>query len=293
ADLTWARIDAARARVRDGTFLGSLWVGPKDEAVGLASWDTPTELGRRITLYLAEGYRNAGAVRTFLARVISSEPGSPVLSIGDQIPQVDPAVQAEVLSPLGFFLVRRADMTFPADRAIPDEPPAALPPMRNLAASDEEAIAQLMARAYDDNPTEQALFAGRRDPLEDARDGAHMFLGEGLGEWLPSASFGVEENGRLIAATVVNDFHGPLLTEVMVEPAARRRGLATRLTRASVRAVRKRGIALLRLVVTTRNERAFRLYRATGWEVVPGSEGGVWLNLPAFGVPPPAGPTDG
>ena len=167
------------------------------------------------------GTATPGAVRTFVARVISSEPGSPVLSIGDQIPQVDPAVQAEVLSPLGFFLVRRADMTFPADRAIPDDPPAVLPPMRNLAASDEEAIAQLMARALRRQSDRNGhCSAGRGDPLEDARDGAHMFLGRVWASGFPSASFGVEENGRLIAATVVNDFHGPLLTEVMVEPAA-------------------------------------------------------------------------
>ena len=252
-----------------------------------------SEVGRRADLYLAQGYRNAGALRTFVTRVLDAEKASPIVSVSDLIPSVSPEAQREVFGSLGFFLVRRVDMTFPNERPIPTEPAGSTPTRRNLERSDEEGIARLMASAYDDNPTERALFVERRDPLEDARGGARMILGGGLGEWLSSASFGVEENGRLVAATVVNEFHGPLLAEVIVDPVARRRGLATRLMFASVRAVRERGDARLRLVVTTRNERAFRLYRNIGWKVVPGSEGGVWLNLPALGVEPPTGPTDG
>ena len=293
ADPTWTRVDAARDRVRAGTFLGALWVGPKDEAVGLVSWDPPTEVGRRAEVYLAQGYRNAGALRTFVRRVVLADVSSPILSVSDLIPFVSADVQREVFASLGFFLVRRADMTVPAEEKVRPEAADATPAMRNIERSDEESIAQLMTRAYDDNPTERALFLARRDPLEDARDGARSIMGGGLGEWLMSASFGVEVDGRLVAATLVNDFHGPLLTEVIVDPVARRQGLATRLMFASVRAVRERGDALLRLVVTTRNERAFRLYREIGWKLVPGSEGGVWLNLPALGVEPPTGPTDG
>ncbi len=85
--------------------------------------------------------------------------------------------------------------------------------------------------------------------------------------------------GRLVAATLVNELHGPLLSEVMVDPAWRRRGFARRLVARSIAAVRALALGPLRLVVTVGNDRAEPLYRSVGFVPTP-VRGTIWLRLP-------------
>lgn len=269
--------------VRAGELPGLLWVGPKDEAVGLAWWEPPSEAGRRAGLYLAEGYRTEAAFRGLLD-VVEAFPGPPLVEVSDQVPGFPPLLRARVLSDRGFRAVSRIDLAWPVDREI------ALPPrlergvVRSLRASDEEALATLLDRAYSDNPIDRALFRQRRDSRADARDAVHLLLAGELGPWIASASFGVEEDARLVAATLVNDYKGALITEVMVDPSARRRGLATRLLLHTLADLRRLGRADIRLVVTLSNEPAYRLYTSLGFRPLPTTEGSTWLHVGRLGL---------
>ncbi|MCI4340565.1 MAG: GNAT family N-acetyltransferase, partial [Thermoplasmata archaeon] len=123
------------------------------------------------------------------------------------------------------------------------------------------------------------LFAQSLDAARDADAAADDLLGDGVGRWRPDASFGIEIEGRLVAATLVNELLGALLSEVMVDPAWRRRGLARRLIARSIAAVRSLGLGPLRLVVTVGNDRAEPLYRSMGFQPTP-VRGTLWLRLP-------------
>jgi len=264
-------------RVRAGEFAGSLWVGPKDESVALASWETPCSAGRRARLFVQGGYRNPAVLGGFLNALDREEP---LLGVAESLSGLHPEDGPGLLTPLGFQRIDRVDMLFPEDRALPEAPASSDHPHRPLTLEDESEVARLLELAYRDVPVDRLLFQRLRDPVEDAREAAHEILGTGLGTWRADASFGVEVDGAIVAATIVNDFHGPLLAEVMVDPAWRRHGFARRLIGASVGAVRRSGLGRLRLVVTVGNHRAERLYASMGFlpVLVPG--GATWLRLP-------------
>lgn len=268
------RIEAARS----GQFLGVLWVGPKDEAVGVADWTDPGGAGRIASLYLTPGYRNPGALASFVRALDVAEPlrgiTGPILGMPEPVSDL-------ALAGLGFESVHRIDMVYPLDRPLPELREAApgVPAGRSLVAADEDSIAALMARAYDDNRIDRRMFQTQRDPVDDARVATgHLIHGE-LGTWIPRASFGVEFEGRLVAATMVNEFHGPLISEVMTDPSARRVGHASRLIVRSLGAARALGLPEPRLVVTLENERAHRLYRSLGFRERPETLGNLWLRL--------------
>lgn len=272
-----------RRRLEEGSLRGILLVGPRDEAIGLATWDAPMELGRRALLFLSEGFRNAAVLARFVDLVERAE-ASALLSFGDLVPPMPRRALEAALVPRGWVEARRVDMVFPADRSIPADPGGAGDAVRSVGPSDAAALARLMDRAYADNPLDRALFAALRDPAEDARLAVESILGGGVGSFSPEASYGVERGDELVAATLVNDLHGPLVTEVMVDPRARRHGHASRLLRESLRAVRARSGLPPRLVVTTGNLRAKRVYSALGFVEVPSSETGVWLHRAALGL---------
>ncbi len=292
---TWADWSAEeqRKRLLDGSWGGALWIGPGDEAVGLASWESVPDLGRRSSIFLGEGYQTVSVLRGFLDRLEEWPPGStPLLSCSDDIPGLALQLRKTVFGSRGFFRVLRRDLIFPAARPTPSTPPLNVR-LRSLSAADEPALARLMARAYADDPIERSLFERFRDPDEDARYGVNSVLHGQVGRWLAAASFGVEADGWLIAATLANEFHGPLITEVLVDPEHRRKGLARRLLAATIAGLRSLGSATPRLVVTSRNERAVNLYLGLGFEPSAEPGGGLWLNLPALGIAPPPGEGSG
>lgn len=292
--ITWAEeaIAEMRRQLPLGELQGALWLGPKDEAVGLATWGHEGEVGRRVSLFLSEGYRNPAAFRAFVDRISRPGPhgGSPVVAWFDSIPGVDLDVQRPVFDPRGAFHVVRIDLSYPLGKALFDAPVGTGAKVRPLVAADEAAVARLLERAYDDNPVERSVFVRFRDPTADAVASAHDLLHERYGRWMNEASFGAFEGTSLAAAVLVNDLHGPLVTEVMTDPDHRRKGHAAHLLRAAVEALRAHGAPAPRLVVTTWNERAYRLYRRLGFEPIPGSAGGVWLEMAALGLRRPDGP---
>jgi GNAT superfamily N-acetyltransferase len=279
--------------IREGRLTGRLWIGPKDEAVGLAVWERGVPMGRRAFVHLDTGFRRASVLGAFVDR-LRAEPGErPLLSVVDPVPGL-PAAEVEIaLTPRGFQRILRVDLLDPGG-PLPDAPE--LPGVRSVGAADAVPLARLLAEAYDDNPLDRALFWHELDALDDARFGIDQLFSGGVGTFWPDASFGVPsltEPGRLLAATLVNDLNGPLLTEVMVAPDARRHGYARALVRASVAAVRARSAVPLRLVVSLRNRRAYALYERLGFRRDEATLGGAWLDPQAFGLRSLDPPWDG
>jgi ribosomal protein S18 acetylase RimI-like enzyme len=264
-------------KARRGELLGLVWRGPKDDGIGLAFWTAESEIGRRLSLYLADGYRSVSALDRFLDELDRAAPaGAPVVEVNDQIPGMDPADRRAVFERRGYVRVPRTDRAFPPDRALPARRPDVT--TRRLRAADGEALVGLLVRAYSTNPIDRALFRQFRDLREDARSEVKLLLGGELGPWIDAASFTVERPGGLGAATIVNEFHGALITEVVVDPEYRRRGWARALLAETLSALRAAGRSDIRLVVTKSNTSALELYRSVGFEPVEGVEGATWLH---------------
>jgi GNAT superfamily N-acetyltransferase len=273
----WVRAgnDRFRQQIRDGTALGGLWIGPKDEAVGLAIWSEPSGAGRHVVASLGDGFRNAAALAAFV-RVLEKD--GPLRTLDGPVPGIADAEIGQALAPMGFTAVERMDLVFPDPSPTPNVPEVTGFPTRALDRGDAALIARLLERAYRDTPVDRWLFARSLDD-EFGEAAAAEVLGTGVGQWRPDASFGIEVEGRLVAATLVNELEGPLLSEVMVDPDWRRRGFARRLVARSIGAVRSLGLGSLRLVVTIGNDRAESLYRSIGFVPTP-LRGSLWLRLP-------------
>ncbi|HZY70690.1 MAG TPA: GNAT family N-acetyltransferase [Thermoplasmata archaeon] len=193
-------------------------------------------------------------------------------------PSSDPEPFDRSLTSLGFVRRWRMDLVIDPRAFAPAPPTGSAATPRGLTLDDEAALATLMARAYDDDPAERATQAQSAEPADDARRGTHDLLHGGVGTWCPEASFGVDDGDRLVGATLVQEYQGLLISEIMVDPSARRRGLASRLLAATLRALAARSVPSVRLVVTRENERAYRLYRKLGFVANPGVEGPVWVR---------------
>jgi ribosomal protein S18 acetylase RimI-like enzyme len=274
----WVRSQNERYReqIRDGRLDGGLWIGPKDEAVGLALWEGPARTGRNVVVFLGDGYRTPAALISFVRAI---EAAGRLRSVNGPVPGLADVAVGAALLPLGFTAVERADMVFPETTPTPNVPEVSGRPTRPLQADDEARIARLIERAYADTPIDRWLFAQTPDE-QFGDEAAAELLGTGVGTWRPDASFGVEVDGRIVAATLVNELEGPLLSEVMVDPGWRRRGLARRLIARSVAAVRELNLGTLRLVVTIGNDRAELLYHSMGFVPTP-VRGSLWLRIPS------------
>lgn len=280
-------LDWASKSLESGLFLGRLWVGPKDDAVGIALGTPPGEIGGRVEVaYLAEGFGHAAAIESFVARLDAPDAFGPLVELPDPPAQQGPGAFETAFRQRGFVPVVRMDMRYPAGRPPPTAPDDPSVRLRGLERSDGESLAQLTARAYADNPVDVALFRRFRDPIQDARWGTGAILGTLVGEWLPFASFLLEDSAGPVGATVVNEHHGPLIAQVMVDPRARGRGHATRLLGASIAALRNAHRDVPRLVVTLANRRAHRLYHHLGFVPDPSAVGARWLHPSRLGLSP-------
>ena len=265
-------MELARGRALPGV----LWVGPGEEAIALVDWETPAHAGRRVAIYVDSAYRSETAL-TSLMRGVHAE--YPIRAVDDPILGFSSRQLAEVLGPLGFGEVRRVDMVYPVTEPLPQSPSVPEGPSpRTIAPDDAAALAELVDAAYADNPVDRALFRQWPDPAADARALVDDLLADRVGRWVRDASFGVWDGARAVAATIVTDLHGPLIAEVMVAPSHRRRGLARRLLRHSLAALRSMGAGEPRLVVTLGNDRAVALYESFGFLRRPETEGAIWLR---------------
>ncbi len=282
-------LDGAGA-LRAGVVEGRLWVGPKDEAIAVAFWPPPGELGRDVRLVIAPGFRAPGPIARLIAR-LDTEGADPIARCRLVGVPTGLAGLAGSLAPLGFVARERIDLVYPPEQPLPPVRPAS--GIRPLAPGDEPAVARLLERAYADLPEERALFAERRDPAADARTAAAGLLHDGLAPWWADASFGIDGPEGLAAATLVHDLNGPLLTEVMTDPGVRGRGYASALIARSLAAIRaRRAASPPRLVVSWANAPARRLYLALGFVPVEATRGVRWVR-PIPPVPAVAAGTGG
>jgi ribosomal protein S18 acetylase RimI-like enzyme len=276
-------LEVYQQRIRGGDARGLLWYVRRDEPSGMILWWEETPIGRRGTPYLARDARTGASLGAMLG-AIESEAG-PLLGVSDEglfLPATE--IESALLSRRYLRRTRR-DMVYSVERPLPPIPALdAGIESRALAPEDSEALALLLQHAYADDPLERALFAVSLDPAEDARTAATQLLTGGVGRWIRPASFGVFSGSALVAATVVNDFRGPLITEVVVEPIFRGRGLARHLLARSLSGLRSEGQGAPRLVVSLANRRAVRLYESVGFAPQPQTDGSIWINSRVFGL---------
>lgn len=283
-------VDADLRAAREGRLVGALLIGPKDEAVALARFETPTGLPRRLRWSFAEGYANAATARTFLAALERAE--GPLLGVWDAGEGYAPEGAREALRSAGFRRTQRTDLVFPTSAPLPPRSERPLPGrLRALDPDDDEPLARLLGRAYATNPTDRALFVENEDPIAEANASVRTLLHGGVGAWLPNASFVVEAPDGFASATLACDLRGPLVAEVMTDPAWRGRGLARAVLTETLYALRATDPRVPRLVVTEGNGTADRLYRSLGFVDDPTAVGAIWLR-PEVVAALPRYPTD-
>jgi GNAT superfamily N-acetyltransferase len=275
--------DPEPVAVREGRLAGQLFVGPQDEAAGLVLWTPLGTAGRKGELFLLPGFHFPGTFGLLLERA-EATPGLPILKLEMPTLGLAPASLAPWLEPLGFRYALRLEMRFPLDRPLPPVP-SNPPGLRPLTLADEARLADLLQGAYEDSPLDPALLDLGQERTGEFERAVRELLHGTYGRWWERCSFGVERGGELVAATLVNDYQGPLIAEVVCRPSCRRQGLATALLRASLEALRREGAPTPRLAVTGVNTRARRLYRSLGFVEVAYPEENKWVNFPRAGRP--------
>ena len=211
-------------------------------------------VGRKLHWFLSPADATPASIERLLRETDDlGAPGEPVLSILDWVPGLAPERWRQWLERRGWQLITRVDLFFPAAASIPTFVPPTGAAIRSATHADRGELVDLMESAYSADLRERALFMVSRDRRVDAERGIAELLDGTLGEWVASASFVARFEGRLAGAILVNLFHGPLITQVMVEPAFRRSGVASALLTGSIAAVRAKGLGVPRLVVTDSN----------------------------------------
>jgi ribosomal protein S18 acetylase RimI-like enzyme len=282
----WLGAPSGRPAVRDALVRDS-----RGAAVALVRWERTRErgLGRRLrAVALAADWnhgRGLGRIVDELEERDVSE--GPLLGSSAILPGLTSRAQRATFAPRGYVSAVRTDFVYPTSVPVSVSSAGRRGPpgtARNLRTSDGPQLAGLMERAYAADVRERALFLDYRDPARDARCAIRDTIGGGLGDWLSSASFGREIDGTLIGATLANDFHGPLVSQVMTDPRFRRRGVASDLVLRTVAALRRRTRSPPRLVVTVENRRASRLYRSLGFVRRRDVTGTVWVHWRALAL---------
>ena len=270
--------------VAEGRALGRLW-GDGGRPVGLVVWEPTTVLGADVRLlYLEPEASSAATYAAFLRELVRTT--GPVAFSPANLAGLRPEEEAEVMGGLGFARFARSEMRFPSGAALPPEDGAdSVVRPRAATLADVERLAELHARAYR-GQFDQYLFLIDLDPARDAQVAIREIVDGRWGEFLPWASPVIEADGALRAASlVVRAPYGPLIADVMVDPAAQGRGLGRAVLGACVRSLRDRGESVIVLNVTEGNRRAVRLYERFGFVRSLGPSF-AWYSTELIPVPP-------
>lgn len=136
------------------------------------------------------------------------------------------------------------------------------------AAGATERLARLLARAYAGTPM-AARFAPHASIEEWCEWVGQVFNGLACGEALPAASLAVQDDRGRMTAAVLTTQVGPgvaHVAQVVVDPAARRQGIARGLLSSAFAAAARGGCSAITLMVAEDNSHALELYRALGFE---------------------------
>jgi ribosomal protein S18 acetylase RimI-like enzyme len=258
-----------------------------DRCVGIAIWELPSPLGATLELvFLDDGASSPAAYLDFF-REISGIAGPIAFSPGG-LAGLSDVEESNVMRGIGFAPFARFEMRFPSDAPLPEIADDALPPSRPTRSTDLASLAELHARAYG-GQFDRYLFLNDPDPRRDADLAVRDIVGGRWGEFLPWASPVAEADGHLVGASlVVRATGGPLIADVMVDPASQGRGIGRTVLAESVRALREVGESAIVLNVTDGNERARRLYERLGF-VRTSASAYAWYSTERIPVGPGAG----
>lgn len=233
-------------------------------SVGLAVWDPTSPIGATVEVaYLAEGARGPGGYRA-LFRAIGESSGGIAFAPGG-LAGLSDADEQQLMRGLGFGRFARSEMRLPPEAEVPSPSSDPDRPFRTFRPTDEVSIVSLHRRAYD-GQFDQYLFLADRDPDRDAESAVRELLAGRWGEFLPWASpIADGDDGPSGAVLVVRAPYGPLIADVIVDPALQGRGIGRRLLVESIRSLRARRESVIVLNVTEGNGRAVRLYEALGF----------------------------
>ena len=139
---------------------------------------------------------------------------------------------------------------------------------RTWSPADLEPVVALSMRAYEDS-TDVRAFAPAGTPEEWLDYITTLVSGTGCGTFMPDSSFLVPDDdpGTLDAAVLTTDlgFGTAHIAQLIVDPAARGRGLGRRLVETALQSAQAHGSARVTLLVADTNRSAGRLYDAAGF----------------------------
>ena len=244
----------------EGTLPGLVVRGPGQSVVGLSYF-----LVQKGVLQIgALQARTADGVRLLLDAIFKT----PEASLAQQVllfaypdsPACESALQRRRFDVTRYWYLRRS-----LDRACATAPDPSLRPMRD---SDGPDLVRLFARSYAGDPGARCFAPhGRLD--EWAQYLGQLTRGVALGQFLPEASLVMPGTGpsHLVGASVVTALSDRTihLAQLVVDPSARRRHLASRMLDAVLSWGHAHDRAAATLLVSERNAHARALYDARGF----------------------------
>jgi ribosomal protein S18 acetylase RimI-like enzyme len=276
-------LSAVERDVANGTAEGVLRFDD-GRVVGIALWEPPAELGATVmVLYHVEERQRPAEYDAFFREVQGV--AGPVVFAPGFLAGLPEAEETRVMEGLGFARFARSEMRYPPDRPTPNGRSGGSAAVRPTVPNDAAQLTSLHQAAYR-GTFDRYLFLVHVDPARDAELAVREILTGRWGEFLPWASPVVESDGHLrAAALVVRAPYGPLIADVMVDPASRGRGLGRAVLVASIHSLRERGESVIVLNVTEGNRPAIRLYETTGFVRTVGPGHG-WYATSRIPVPP-------
>ena len=272
-------------RVTNGRASGAVLVRSGGSPGGLAVWQPVSTIGREVTLlYLDPSHRSREDWGGFLDAIQhDSSDSGPVVFCVSSLPGLSEVEETSIFRARGYSRFSRYEMKYPLSSEIPLETKSS-PGTRNVVPGDEPALALLHQRCYEHH-LDRYLSTTREDPKQDSEEHLRGIFRGDTGNLESRASFVEDSMHGLAGATLVTLWgEGPLLIQVMTDPACRGRGIATRLIFRSLQALRSRGQEPLRLNVTGHNSTALRLYRRLGFVTTLGPEY-TWCDFGRLGLP--------
>lgn len=288
------RVKEVAIKVISGETQGALWFKQPDLAAGVAILDRVDGMGMRaFYLYAERDHQNPGSLRDFVSglNAYSLEHGG-LFAVSNAIPGISHGDQSSILGPMGYVHVGRKAMRFDITAATPPEE-APLPYGRQVAVGIHriEELVNLYALSYAHH-RDQLFSEMPKDPKGTGRSYLEDFF---LDVDIPITawgSFGVEHEGRLVAAILVRDeYRAPQdsrkrwIYDLMVDPEHRGKGIGRYLLSRLVREARDRGVTELDLEVTEGNP-AEKIYAGLGFVPFPDGEGdarGLWVRASSLG----------
>ncbi len=255
--------------------------------LGIVLWHPATPLGVGIALaHLERPAADAEGYRDLLERCRALLGPVPFLPGG--LAGLTPREEDALLASFGYAPFGRLEMRRALDGEVDAVPAPAGAVVRTPRPNDEPALARLHAAAYF-GQFDRYLFYADPDPARDAEIQLREVFSGVHGDFLPEASAVVDRDGRLDGAClVVRRPYGPLIVDVMVDPAARGHGVGRAVVLGALDRLGRLGERVAVLNVTVGNDPALGLYRSLGFRATIGPSR-EWFDRSLIPTRPGAG----